>query len=259
MGRALLQGWFNGRAGAMSRGDVIVIDPDARARQEAESSGAYVSIAPSKDSFETVDTIVLAVKPQSFESAAGAIAPFAPKGAMLISIMAGPRISDIAARFPGCRVVRAMPNTPALIGAGITVYVCADDVTEAQAERADALLKATGEAIRADQEAQLDAVTAVSGSGPAYVFALAEAMVAAGVAEGLDREFSRKLVHATIAGAGALLVHDDSDAAALREAVTSPGGTTQAALNVLLDDDGLSPLVGRAITAATKRSRELGD
>jgi pyrroline-5-carboxylate reductase len=170
--------------------------------------------------------------------------------------MAGMTIASIAAVCGG-RVVRAMPNTPAAIGRGITVAVAAKDVADAQREAADALLRATGSVEWVDDEGLMDAVTAVSGSGPAYIFLLAEELARAGVAAGLPEALATKLARETVSGSGELLHRSELSAATLRQNVTSPGGTTAAALEVLLGADGLQSLMTRAVAAATRRSREL--
>ena len=157
----------------------------------------------------------------------------------------------------GGNVVRAMPNTPAAIGRGITVAVAAKPVNAEQRAIADALLRATGAVEWIDDEALMDAVTAVSGSGPAYVFLLAEELARAGVAAGLPADLAAKLARDTVAGSGELLHRSDLDAATLRQNVTSPGGTTAAALDVLMGEDGMEELMTRAVAAATKRSKEL--
>ena len=154
-------------------------------------------------------------------------------------------------------VVRAMPNTPAAIGRGITVAVAADNVSAAQRATADALLRATGAVEWVDDESLMDAVTAVSGSGPAYVFLLAEEMARAGIEAGLPADLATKLARETVAGSGELLRRSEQDSATLRQNVTSPGGTTAAALEVLMGKDGMAQLMIRAIAAATKRSIEL--
>jgi pyrroline-5-carboxylate reductase len=170
--------------------------------------------------------------------------------------MAGTTIASLAEACGGA-VVRAMPNTPAAIGRGITVAVAADKVSVAQRAMADALLRATGAVEWVEDEGLIDAVTAVSGSGPAYVFLLAEELARAGVEAGLPPELATKLARATVAGSGELLHRSELDASTLRQNVTSPGGTTAAALEVLMAVDGFGPLMTRAVAAATKRSKEL--
>jgi pyrroline-5-carboxylate reductase len=170
--------------------------------------------------------------------------------------MAGTTIGSLQAACGGA-VVRAMPNTPAAIGRGITVAVAASNVSAAQRATADALLSATGAVEWVDDEGLMDAVTAVSGSGPAYVFLLAEELARAGVAAGLPEALASRLARETVAGSGELLHRSSLPSATLRENVTSPGGTTAAALDVLMGKDGLAQLMRRAIAAATARSKQL--
>ena len=202
---------------------------------------------------------MLAVKPQDM---AGTVRPlaetFRARPPLVLSIAAGIRVGDIERWCgPGVAVVRAMPNTPAAIGRGITVAVAARKVTAAQRAIADALLRATGSVEWVDDESLMDAVTAVSGSGPAYVFLLAEELARAGVEAGLPEALATKLARETVAGSGELLHRSDLPSATLRQNVTSPGGTTAAALSVLMAGDGMQPLMIKAIAAATKRSKEL--
>jgi len=172
--------------------------------------------------------------------------------------MAGRTIAFLAGALPhNAAVVRAMPNTPAAIGRGITVAVPNSEVSPAQRQLADALLRATGAVEWIDDETLMDAVTAVSGSGPAYVFLLTESLARAGEKAGLPAELAVRLARATVAGSGELLRRSSVDAAVLRQNVTSPGGTTAAALEVLMAVDGLDPLMERAVAAATRRGREL--
>jgi pyrroline-5-carboxylate reductase len=174
-----------------------------------------------------------------------------------VSIMAGRTLHFLEAALPRAACIRAMPNTPAAIGRGITVAVPNARVTDAQRALVHALLSAVGAVEWIADEALMDAVTALSGSGPAYVFLLAEAMARAGAAAGLPDALAATLARATVAGSGELLNRSPLDAATLRQNVTSPGGTTAAALEVLMGQDGLAPLMTRAIAAATTRSREL--
>jgi len=175
---------------------------------------------------------------------------------LVVSIMAGITIASLAEACGGS-VVRAMPNTPAAIGRGITVAVAASNVSAAQRSVADALLRATGSVEWVNDEGLMDAVTAVSGSGPAYIFLLAEELARAGVEAGLPAALASKLARETVAGSGELLHRSELASATLRQNVTSPGGTTAAALEVLMGPDGLQQLMIRAIAAATRRSREL--
>jgi pyrroline-5-carboxylate reductase len=204
------------------------------------------------------EVVVFAVKPQQMAEVAPQYRRFAKPDTLFLSIAAGTPIRFFEERL-GSRaaVVRAMPNTPAAIGRGITVACPNARATAAQAELARALLEAVGEAVVVRDEALLDPVTALSGSGPAYVFLLIEAMAEAGVAAGLPRDLAARLALVTVAGAGQLAMESGEPPAKLRENVTSPGGTTFAALQVLMAEDGMPGLMTRAIAAATRRSREL--
>ncbi len=203
---------------------------------------------------------MLAVKPQAMEEVLPAYRRFAAGGALFVSIAAGKTLASFARALGGdAAVVRAMPNTPAAIGRGIAVACANARVSPAQRALAERLLAAVGEVGWVQDEALIDAVTAVSGSGPAYVFLLIECLAKAGEAAGLPAGLATRLARATVAGSGELARLSPESAAALREAVTSPGGTTRAALDVLMAKDGLEPLLRRAVLAAAKRSRELAD
>lgn len=252
MGGAMLTGWL---AQGLSPQQVVVIDPHLS--PDISALGAKgVRLNPQAKDIGTVDTLVVAVKPQSFRDAGAALKTLVGPSTLVVSIMAGTTMSALEEVLGGA-VVRAMPNTPAAIGRGITVAVPARRVTAAQRAMTDALLKATGLVEWVDDEGLMDAVTAVSGSGPAYIFLLAEELARAGVAAGLPEQLATTLARATVAGAGELLHRSDLPSATLRQNVTSPGGTTAAALEVLMANDGLQPLMTRAIAAATRRSKEL--
>ncbi|WP_456640469.1 pyrroline-5-carboxylate reductase [Bradyrhizobium sp. USDA 10063] len=250
MGGAMLTGWL---AGGLDAGRVVVIDPQPSTEISALAAKG-VRLNP--EDAGPVDTLVVAVKPQSFRDAGAALKSLVAPSTLVVSIMAGTTIASLQ-EVCGGAVVRAMPNTPASIGRGITVAVAANNVSAAQRATADALLRATGAVEWVDDEGLIDAVTAVSGSGPAYVFLLAEELARAGVEAGLPDDLATKLARATVAGSGELLHRSELPAATLRQNVTSPGGTTAAALDVLMAADGLRPLMIRAIAAATKRSKEL--
>jgi pyrroline-5-carboxylate reductase len=252
MGGALLTGWL---AQGLDGGDVVVIDPQPSDEIRALTARGVRINAAAAD-VGAVSTMVVAVKPQTFAGAAPALRNYAASSTLVVSVMAGTPIAALAAQIGG-HVVRAMPNTPAAIGRGITVAVAAGDVTATQRATANALLCATGAVEWVEDESLIDAVTAVSGSGPAYVFLLAEELARAGVAAGLPEQLAMTLARATVSGAGELLHRSELDAATLRRNVTSPNGTTAAALDVLMADDGLGPLLTRAVAAAAKRSREL--
>jgi pyrroline-5-carboxylate reductase len=251
MGGAMLTGWI---AGGLDPKRAIVIDPYVSDEIKALAAKG-VRLNPDVKDIGAVAALVLAVKPQMFAEVGPTLRTIA-RSSLVVSIMAGTTIAGIA-KACGGNVVRAMPNTPAAIGRGITVAVPASDVSPAQRDLTDALLRATGSVEWVDDESLIDAVTAVSGSGPAYVFLLAEEMARAGIAAGLPPELAMKLARETVSGSGELLRQSDLDAATLRKNVTSPGGTTAAALAVLMADDGFEPLLTRAIAAATARSKEL--
>lgn len=258
MGAALLQGWL---ASGLKPSQVIIQDPaiSGEAADLARRHGIRVEASISKiDRAPAV--IVAAVKPQVMDQVFPALAKFAGPATVVLSIAAGRSIASFEKYLaPSIAVVRAMPNTPAAIGRGITGAVGNAHVTPAQKATCDALLRAAGDVVWVDDEALIDAVTAVSGSGPAYVFLLAECLADAGRAAGLDAETAAKLARATVSGAGELMHQSSSDAATLRQNVTSPGGTTAAALAVLMRDrDGLQSLMTEAVLAAQKRGRELG-
>ena len=253
MGGALLEGWL--RAGLDPK-SAIVLDPQPAAQISALASRG-VQINPGTGELTSVEAIVIAVKPQIAAQALPPLATMIGAATIIVSIMAGRTIQSIAnALQRPCALVRAMPNTPAAIGRGITVAV-ARGANAAQRDLAHRLLVATGTVEWIEDEALMDAVTAVSGSGPAYVFLLAETLAQAGIAAGLPPALAAKLARETVAGSGELLHRETLDAAVLRENVTSPGGTTAAALEVLMGKEGLAALMTAAVAAATRRARDL--
>jgi pyrroline-5-carboxylate reductase len=253
MGGAMLEGWH--RLG-LKFDQVIAIEPDP-APEIITLGQRGLRINPALDT-TTATAIVIAVKPQIATQVLPTLARLIRDHTVVISIMAGRTLGFLEKALPAnAAVVRAMPNTPASIGRGITVAVPNARVNKAQRELADKLLRATGAVEWVTDESLMDAVTAVSGSGPAYVFLLAESLARAGAAAGLPADLATRLARATVAGAGELLHRSALDAATLRQNVTSPGGTTAAALDVLMGRDGLDPVMERAIAAATRRSREL--
>ena len=253
MGSALLEGWL--RFGLDPK-RVAVLEPQPTPHI-ASLTKAGVRLNPAARTLADAAAIVVAVKPQIAAEALPPLAPMVGATTVVVSIMAGRTLDFIAGALnTPCAVVRAMPNTPAAIGRGITVAV-ARGTNAAQRSLADRLLAATGSVEWTEAEALMDAVTAVSGSGPAYVFLLAEALTAAGIDRGLPAALAAKLARETVTGSGELLHRSELDAATLRQNVTSPGGTTAAALDVLMGRDGLTALMTKAVAAATKRSREL--
>lgn len=255
MGGALFAGWV--RHG-LDPASVFVQDPSPPPEVAALMASHGIRACPKVELPRAPAVIVLAVKPQLVNEVLPQLAPLLGEETVMLSIVAGRTLSSLAACLPpGTAIVRAMPNTPAAIGHGITAACANSEVTPDQARSCDELLEAVGEVIWIGDEHLLDAITAISGSGPAYVFLLAECLAEAGEAAGLEPELAARLARATVAGAGELLRHSDFSPAELRENVTSPKGTTAAALEVLMDTDGLADLLTRAVAAAAKRSREL--
>ncbi|WP_376095322.1 pyrroline-5-carboxylate reductase [Roseomonas sp. CCTCC AB2023176] len=256
MGGALLSGW-------LARGILraVVVEPAKAAAEAFANRVEVISDARALPDGFVPAAVVLAIKPQEAATTIPAYARFAsgPQGgAVFVSIMAGKTASGIAALLGGsAAVVRAMPNTPAAIRQGFTVATAGRGVSSDQRALADSLLAATGEVAWTDAESHLDAVTAVSGGGPAYVFLLAELLEKAAVEQGIPADLARRMARATVAGSGALIGSSAEDAAVLRRNVTSPKGTTEQALNVLMADAAWPALVSHAIAAATARSREL--
>lgn len=254
MGTAMLEGWLSlGLDGHR----IAVIEPHP-------SSGIIallrrgITLNPPEGAIGTANVVVIAVKPQVALEIMPIVAPLVGGATMIISIMAGRTLDFVQRMLPvGTAIVRAMPNTPAAIGRGMTVAVANTSVRASQRDLAHRLLNATGAVEWIEDERLMDAVTAVSGSGPAYVFLLAESLARAGVSAGLPAELAERLARETVAGSGELLHISPLPAATLRENVTSPGGTTAAALAVLMAETGLDRIMDQAVAAAARRSREL--
>jgi pyrroline-5-carboxylate reductase len=254
MGAALLQGWL---VRGLDPRNIAVIEPKPGDGLRAMMAQG-VRLNPSPEGTGDAGAVVIAVKPQIAAEVVPPLALSLGASTVVVSIMAGKTLGFLQEALPDAAAVRAMPNTPAAIGRGITVAVANTRVAPAQRDLTTRLLAATGTVEWIADEKLMDAVTAVSGSGPAYVFLLAESLARAGVAAGLPPELAAKLARETVAGAGELLHRASLDPAMLRRDVTSPGGTTAAALEVLMAAaDGLDPLLAKAVAAAAKRSREL--
>lgn len=252
MGGAMVEGWR--AAGAFAGSDLMIRDPQpGPAALAAEKAGAVLN--PADADLARARTVVLGVKPQVWREAAAEVAPWLGAGAVVVSIAAGVKARDIAKEFGGRCVARVMPTTAAAIGRG-TASLYSDD-PEALA-RARALFEPLGTVVALTDEALMHAATAVSGSSPAYLYAFIEALEAAGMAAGLAPAEAQRLARSTLTGAAALLSHTGEDPAELRRQVTSPGGTTQAALDVLLSNGALPDLMRDAVAAAVRRSKELG-
>ena len=255
MGGAMLRGWL---ALGLPGKSITAIDPFMSDEMKALQAAHGVNLARTADGVTAPDVLVLAVKPQMLDTAAATLAPLAGPQTLVLSIMAGKTIANIEARLPAAAIVRCMPNTPAAVGRGVTGAVASPAVSAAQKATATALLAAIGEVAWLDNEGLIDAVTAVSGSGPAYVFYLVECMARAGETIGLPPDLAMQLARATVEGSGELMHREPQTAAAqLRVNVTSPGGTTAAALEVLMRPDGLESVMKSAIAAAMRRAGEL--
>lgn len=255
MGRAMLQGWL--AAGFVHPGGVHVVEPAEALRAEAAAIGVrtYAS-AEALDAGFRPAIVVLAVKPQVMAAVLPAYRSHVTES-VVVSIAAGIPVSVLETGLGEVATVRAMPNTPAAIGKGSTVFFANERVSTQQAEQVTRLLSAGGAVHRVEHEALIDAATALSGSGPAYVFHFIEGLAEAGTQLGLPRQTALALARETVFGAGALAMAADTPPAELRRQVTSPGGTTEAALRVLMENDALKDLLGRAATAAHQRAVEL--
>ncbi len=258
MGGAMLKGWIDQGAAAES---VTIVEPDAVAADRTRTEFGVHAVAGPDALAEgySPEIVIFAVKPQGLDGIAPSYARFTGPETVFLSIAAGKPIRFFEhALGGGAAIVRCMPNTPAAVGRGITAACANPHVAEAQRVLCQGLLEAVGEVVWVEDEALLDPVTAVSGSGPAYVFLMIECLAEAGVAQGLPADIAARLARATVIGSGELARQSSEPADQLRRDVTSPGGTTEAALQVLMrDDDGLKQLMARAIEAATRRSREL--
>ena len=255
MGGSMLEGWL--RQG-LDRNQVIVVDPAPPPETAARIAELKIRHEKAPPQGVVAGVILLAVKPQVADAVLATLGHLAGPGTLVVSIMAGKTLATLEAAFPkATAVIRSIPNTPAAVSRGVTVAVPNANVSAPQRALAHALLSAIGICEWIAEEALMDVATAVSGSGPAYVFLLVEALARAGAAAGLPADLSQRIARGTIVGAGELLRQSELSADVLRKNVTSPGGTTAAALNVLMADNGFDPLLEQAVAAATKRGREL--
>lgn len=251
----MLEGWL--RMG-LSAETTTILDPHASPSLLAACEQHGISLNPSPESIRPPQVVVLGIKPQTLDEAAPSLAPLVGPDTMIVSILAGKTIANLVERIPAAKaVVRAMPNLPASVLRGVTGVVASEGTSAAQRDMAETLLSAVGSVEWLDHEGLIDAVTAVSGSGPAYVFYLVECLARAGAAAGLPADLAERLARATVEGAGELLHRSDLPPGMLRENVTSRGGTTAAALAVLMAADGLEPLMRDAVAAARRRAGEL--
>ncbi|MBP2236751.1 pyrroline-5-carboxylate reductase [Sinorhizobium kostiense] len=254
MGGAMLGGWLKS---GFKGGDVLVVDPGPPPAMAKLIADNGVRLATSVPEGIKADVLFLAVKPQIMDAALPPLTGLVGPRTVIVSVAAGRTLGFIESYLGETAIVRAMPNTPALIGRGVTGAFPNARVTEAQRALVHDLLKVSGPVEWVSSEADIDAVTALSGSGPAYVFYLVECMAEAGRKLGLEADLAMRLARETVAGAGELLHQSPDDAARLRQNVTSPGGTTAAALAVLMAENGMQPLFDKAIAAARMRAEEL--
>jgi pyrroline-5-carboxylate reductase len=256
MGGALLKGWIEKGIGPLA---VVEPAPSPYLRKLAKA-GSIALFGRVAELHGGVRACVVALKPQVLKTQAVDLRAVAQTGALMISIAAGTNLRALRAAWGReARIVRAMPNMPGAIGRGISVLYAPSNIVRADRKMAESLLARLGETLWVGRESHIDAVTAISGSGPAYVFLLAEALEKAAIAEGLPAETAKRLARATVAGAGAMLDVEKREPAELRRDVTSPGGTTEAALRILSGASGLSPLIARAVRAAAQRAEELAE
>jgi len=255
MGGALLQGWIS--SGVIKAEQLIILDPTpGEAAQTAIAAGALHLKKPSKK-LSSVKYLLLAIKPQMFTRLSPAIAEHLPAKALIISILAGTSMASLQEIFTKHALIRAMPNTPAAIGKGITAYTKGPNISETHLKMTEQLLAAGGQVHHVANEHLIDVVTAVSGSGPAYIFHMVEALEAAAIHIGLPAELAPDFARQTVIGAAELLAESGLPASQLRQNVTSPNGTTQAALDVLMDINGLPRLMRETLHAALTRAKEL--
>lgn len=254
MGGAMLTGWLrNGIPGS----DITVADPSPSDEMKSLISEAGAHWVASPDSTNIADILFIAVKPQVMDAVLPAFRTVVGPQTVVVSVAAGKTLASMESHLGAAAMVRAMPNTPAMIGRGVTGAFANDQVTDTQRELVHRLLAVSGPVEWVGSEAEINAVTAVSGSGPAYVFYLVECMAEAGRKAGLQADLAMRLARETVAGAGELLHRSPDTAEKLRRNVTSPGGTTAAALSVLMDEKGMQPLFDAAIEAARQRAEEL--
>jgi pyrroline-5-carboxylate reductase len=257
MGGAMLEGWL--KAGADPQ-KIVALDPGPPPEILALLQKHGIRQNPPVDTITDAEVVLCAVKPQGMDDVLAPLHNLAKSKPLILSIMAGKTIAKLAAHFgEDASIIRTMPNTPAAVGRGITAMVGNAHVTQQQIALAEQLLSTIGEVVRVDTEEQIDWVTGVSGSGPAYIFYMTECLTAAGESLGLSPKIAEQLARATVSGSGELMHQSGIDAATLRKNVTSPKGTTYEALQVLMADDGLKPLMQKAVAAAARRSKELAE
>ncbi|MGI9351759.1 MAG: pyrroline-5-carboxylate reductase [Rhizobiaceae bacterium] len=254
MGGAMLRGWI---AGGMSPSSITVVDPGPSQDMKEYLASHLIELATDASGVNFPDVLLLAVKPQMMDKVLPSVKSLVGPETVAVSVAAGTTIAGISAALGNIPVIRSMPNTPSLVGRGITVACPGNGVTQAHKNNVDQLLRAIGKLEWVEDETLIDTVTAVSGSGPAYVFHLAECMAQAGISAGLPPELAMTLARETVSGAGELLHLSEDEPSVLRKNVTSPGGTTAAALEVLMAPEAMPKILEQAVLAAKKRSQEL--
>ena len=254
MGSALLKGWL---AEGLDPRAVAVVDPAPPADSAVMLAEAGINASREPPAGLSARVIVVAVKPQIIAAILPLLRSLIGKDTIVLSIAAGTTLKNLKAGVGDAAIVRSIPNTPAQVGRGVTVAMANARVTRSGRALIGELLESVGGVVWVEKEGMIDAATAISGSGPAYVFHMVEALAAAAVSVGFDKESAERLARATVTGAGELLHRSDLPAGTLRQNVTSPKGTTEAALKILMGKGGLSPLMKKAVAAAKKRSREL--
>jgi len=258
MGSALLNGWTKGKRPVVNPSEILIVDPSPSDSARALVEEGTQSTQRLEHHIAKAECVLLAIKPQSFDAVAPEVAIYLPHNCVVISVMAGITLQRLQETFPEQIIVRAMPNTPASIGKGVTAYIAGKGLGTRQKKRVSKLLGSVGTVMELENESMIDMVTAVSGSGPAYFFHMVEALSGAAQKIGLPPDQADMLARQTLIGAGSLLADGGQSATDLRRAVTSPNGTTQAALDVLMRENGLPPLMREAVKAAYRRSQELG-
>jgi pyrroline-5-carboxylate reductase len=253
MGSAMLRGWLDR---GLDRKSVVVIDPSPPPDSAAWLASVRIRPVAAVPAV-TAKVIVVAVKPQVIADVLPGLRPMIGRDSIVLSIAAGATLANLKAGLGDAAIVRSIPNTPAQVGRGVTAAIANARAGRAARKLVGELLEAVGDVVWVEKEALIDAATAVSGSGPAYVFHMVEALAAAGVAAGFDKDSAMRLARGTVVGAAELLHQSDLSAETLRQNVTSPKGTTAAALKILMGRSGLTPLMKKAVAAARKRSREL--
>jgi pyrroline-5-carboxylate reductase len=261
MGAAMVNGWLKS---GLDPKEIFILDPNPKADQSKKWQDAGITLYQHyeqlKDDPSIPQTILLAVKPQLISQVMQNIAPHIASQSLIASVAAGISIASITASFgPDMAIVRIMPNMPAQIGVGMHVLCANNNVSDPQKHALTQLMDCSGKTLWIDNEYDMHAVTALSGSGPAYIFLLCELLTKAGIELGLDEAMAAQLARQTMIGSGQLLAHHHDDPEALRKSVTSPGGTTEAALNVFLNDSRAQKLVSQALNAAAQRSKELAE